>query len=109
MFETRCRFNVSIPTLKRLTSSGFDHIGFKIDFHSYNTVVTDLFKGICNVKSLRIYAFLREVFPQGSVVIPELPKVTYMNLDGHFLVGWERLLPDLLACFPCLEALDFNV
>ncbi|KAK6230336.1 hypothetical protein QUC31_001854 [Theobroma cacao] len=78
-------------------------------FTSYNTAATDLFKGICNVKSLRICGLFGKVFPQGKIVIPELPKLTSLSIDGCFFVGWESMLPVLLASFPRLEALVLKV
>ncbi|XP_007022822.2 PREDICTED: F-box protein At4g22280 [Theobroma cacao] len=149
----RCKFNVSSPTLQRLTiayTKGYyqDYeividapslVYFKcchlpksfllknlnslveacVDFGTvfdcydsfvyYNKAATDLFKGISNVQSLHLSGIFAEVFLQVSNIIPELPKLTYLNLDGYFFVGWERVLPDLLACFPGLEALVFKV
>ncbi|EOY12494.1 F-box/RNI superfamily protein, putative [Theobroma cacao] len=153
ILKTRCRFNISIPTLKRLTivfheraykdyeividapslvyfkcrqiPKGFFHknlnslveadieFGKVLEsantFTSYNTAATDLFKGICNVKSLRICGLFGKVFPQGKIVIPELPKLTSLSIDGCFFVGWESMLPVLLASFPRLEALVLKV
>ncbi|XP_017979677.1 PREDICTED: F-box protein At3g03040-like [Theobroma cacao] len=70
---------------------------------------TNLFKGISNVIALRISGIFTAVFLPGSIAIPELPKLTYLNLDGYFSGGWERLLPHLLSCFPCLGNLVFTV
>ncbi|XP_021288539.1 F-box/LRR-repeat protein At4g14103-like [Herrania umbratica] len=153
ILKTRCRFKISIPTLKRLTIAfherafkdyeividapslvyfkcrqipkGFFHknlnslveadieFGTVLEsdntFPSYNTAATDLFKGISNVKSLRICGLFGKVFPQGRIVIPELPKLTYLSIDGRFFVGWESMLPVLLASFPCLESLVLKV
>ncbi|XP_022717933.1 F-box protein At4g22280-like [Durio zibethinus] len=153
--KKQCKFNVSSPTLKRLTISytgGFyedyeilidapslvffkccyylpkrfllknlnslvkAYIDFGAVFNSYNTFVasnyiatTDLFKGISNVQSLHLTDIYAQLFLEGSSVMPELPKMTYLNLDGYFFVGRELVLPHLLASFPCLEALVLKV
>ncbi|XP_022717931.1 F-box protein At4g22280-like [Durio zibethinus] len=151
--KKQCKFNVSSPTLKRLTISytgGFyedyeilidapsllffkccylpkrfslknlnslvkAYIDFGTVFDSYdsfvahNTAATDLFKGISNVQSLHLSGIFAQLFLEGSSIMPELPKLTYLNLDGHFFVGWEIVLPHLLACFPGLEALVLKV
>ncbi|XVF77578.1 hypothetical protein PTKIN_Ptkin14bG0056500 [Pterospermum kingtungense] len=75
----------------------------------HNAAGTDLLRGISNVQTLYLSCTFGEVFLKDSTVIPELPKLTYLHLDGHFLVGWERVLPRLLASFPCIEAFVLKV
>ncbi|XVF03934.1 hypothetical protein REPUB_Repub05bG0036200 [Reevesia pubescens] len=79
-------------------------------FIAHNTAATDLFNGIRNIQSLHLYgSFDDKLFLEEGSIIPKFPKLTYLNLDGCFYVGWERVLPHLLPCFPCLEALVFKV
>ncbi|KAK6230344.1 hypothetical protein QUC31_001862 [Theobroma cacao] len=85
----------------------FDSDNSCISYHT--AAATNLFKGISNVISLRISGIFTAVFLPGSIAIPELPKLTYLNLDGYFSGGWERLLPHLLSFFPCLGNLVFTV
>ncbi|XVF77576.1 hypothetical protein PTKIN_Ptkin14bG0056300 [Pterospermum kingtungense] len=75
----------------------------------HNAAGTDLLRGISNVQTLHLSAIFGEVFLKHSTVVPVLPKLTYLDIDGNFLVGWERALPRLLASFPCIEALVLKV
>ncbi|XVF77575.1 hypothetical protein PTKIN_Ptkin14bG0056200 [Pterospermum kingtungense] len=89
------------------------HMGSLFDCgHSsvtYNAVATDLFRGISNVQTLRLSGTFGELLLKASSIVPKLPKLTCLDLDGDFMVGWERMLPYLLQCFPCLEALVLKV
>ncbi|XVF03777.1 hypothetical protein REPUB_Repub05bG0022400 [Reevesia pubescens] len=154
ILKEQCKFNVSSPTLKRLTiaytGGGYKayeilidapslvyfkwhcslpkrfllknlnslvkaciHCGTFFDCYEYfvthNTAATDLFNGIRNIQSFHLSGVFDELFLAQSSIIPEFPKLTYLNLEGDIFIGWEKVLTHLLACFPCLEALVLKV
>ncbi|XVF77579.1 hypothetical protein PTKIN_Ptkin14bG0056600 [Pterospermum kingtungense] len=111
----RCNYlpvRILLKNLNSLVKADID-FGFVSDsgyfLSGHNAAGTDLLRGISNVQTLHLSCTFGQVFLEDSTIVPLLYKVTYLDIDGNFLVGWERALPRLLASFPYIEALVLKV